>query len=166
MLRSLKRQHKISGLSLQYQVLEQRMWPRGRGKLGKTWGPGGDNGGAGSHCRAEGCPPLIGQDTRGTNESSDLADGATRHHTTPYPHKWWILSGLRNTIQGFRETKFSLFFAFKNVHFILMVLSWEWEHLSYTTSKLIFTLWKLLSHVWLLAAPWIYSPWIPQARIL
>lgn len=33
----------------------------------------------------------------------------------------------------------SYFFTFKNVHIIFLVLSWEWESLSYTTSKLILT---------------------------
>lgn len=33
----------------------------------------------------------------------------------------------------------SHFFTFKNVHIIFLVLSWEWESLSYTTSKLILT---------------------------
>ena len=132
------------------------MWPRGRGKLGKTRGPGEDNGGAGSHCRAAGCFHDSQDKTweAPTSPVTWLTEWPGTIQLPPYPHRWWILSVLRNTIQGFRETKFSHFFALKNVHFIFMVLSWEWESLSYTTSKLIFTLWKSLSHVQLFATPW------------
>lgn len=76
----------------------------------------------------------------GTKESSDLADRATRHQTaSPVSSQVMNLSAEKCN-QGFRETKFSHFFAFKNVHIILMVLSWAWGSLSYATSKLIFTL--------------------------
>ena len=131
-------------------------------------GPGGDNGGAGSRCRAAGCFHDSQDKTweAPTSPVTWLTEWPGTIQLPPHPHRWWILSVLRNTIQGFRETKFSHLFAFKNVYFILMVPSWEWESLSYTTSKLIFTLWKSLSRVQLFATPWIYSPWVPQARIL